>query len=297
MQVEIDKYAGFCFGVIKAINAAEELLNKSEDFYCLGQIVHNAKEETRLKNLGMKTLNNIKKLKSIKNKTILIRAHGEPPKTYIQALENNIKIIDATCPIVIKLQKKIKHAYDNNPNADIIIFGKEGHPEVNGLVGQTNNTAIVIGNVDDLSKIDLKQNIFIFSQTTSDYDKYQKIISTLENILTQKYDKNYNLKVYQTICPSVKNRIPRLKEFCKKHDLIIFVSDPNSSNGKMLFEICVSEKSDKVHFIKSPDDISPNWFNSINSVGISGATSTPLWLMEEVKSRIFEIVDRFKYIK
>ncbi len=290
MLIEIDKYAGFCFGVTQAIQKAETLIKNKIDFYCIGEIVHNKKEAQRLENLGMKKIEKAD-IEEIKNSAILIRAHGEPPETYLQATKNNNKIYDATCPVVLKLQQKIKNVYNQNPEATIIIFGKAGHPEVNGLMGQTDNKAIVVGNSKEIDDINFSNNVILFSQTTSDYFEYQNLITLVENKLKETYGKDYILQVNQTICPSVKNRIPGLKDFCSKYDIIIFVSDYSSSNGKSLFEICKSEKPGKTYFITSTKDIQKEWFMNIKSIGITGATSTPLWLMEDVKNTIEKIVN------
>ncbi|HOK37084.1 MAG: 4-hydroxy-3-methylbut-2-enyl diphosphate reductase [Bacteroidales bacterium] len=290
MLIEIDKYAGFCFGVTQAIQKAETLLNNKIKFYCIGEIVHNKKEAQRLENLGMIKIEK-SDIEEIKNSAFLIRAHGEPPETYLKASKNNNKIYDATCPVVIKLQQKIKNVFIQNPEANIIIFGKAGHPEVNGLMGQTNNKAIVVGNSREIEDLKLSNNVILFSQTTSDYFEYQNLITLVENKLKEIYGKDYILQVNQTICPSVKNRIPGLKDFCSKYDIIIFVSDYSSSNGKSLFEICKAEKPGKTFFITSPNDIQKEWLKNIKSIGITGATSTPLWLMEEVKNSIKKIVN------
>ena len=282
MKIEIDKYAGFCFGVTKAIKSAEKLTAKSDKIYCLGKIVHNSKEEYRLKQLGLKTVT-YNDVKNIKNSKIIIRAHGEPPETYKLLKKNNITIIDETCPVVLNLQKKIREIYLQDTRCQIIIFGKKGHAEVNGLVGQTQGNAIVISSFNEIEHIDISKPVYLFSQTTSNYNEYKKI---------EKYliDKTHNytslqVNIFQTICPSVRLRIPRLQEFCKQQDLIIFVSDNNSSNGEMLFEIC-KDNNPNSYFISNEDDIDTKWFLNIENVGISGATSTPLWLMENIKSKI-----------
>ena len=284
MKIEIDRYAGFCFGVTKAINTAESLSKDNEPIYCLGQIVHNAKEEDRLKKLGMKTINHAQ-IKDLTTKKILIRAHGEPPETYDIAKEYDVEIIDATCPDVLTLQKKIKEKFLENEQNQIVIFGKKGHAEVNGLVGQTNGKATVISGLEEAEKVDISKPVFLFSQTTSNYDEYCKIETYLKEKSIKIYGNIDNITVFQTICPSVKNRIPRLKEFCKNHDIIIFVSDPKSSNGNMLFNVC-KNSNDKSFFVTSPNDLHSNWFIGTSSVGISGATSTPLWLMEEIKNTV-----------
>ncbi|MDD2634193.1 MAG: 4-hydroxy-3-methylbut-2-enyl diphosphate reductase [Bacteroidales bacterium] len=288
MKIEIDKYAGFCFGVTKAIQNAENLSKEAQGIYCLGQIVHNAKEEDRLKKLGMITINH-SNIKEISNKKMLIRAHGEPPATYKLAKSNNVEIIDATCPVVLNLQKKIKEKYNENPNNQIVIFGKKGHAEVNGLVGQTNGKALVISNIKEANNIDINKPVFLFSQTTSNYQEYCRIETYLKEKSISTYGNIDNITVFQTICPSVKNRIPRLREFCQNKELILFVSDYNSSNGNMLFEVCKNANSQS-YFVTSPDELEKKWFKNKTSVGISGATSTPLWLMEQVKKKANTLV-------
>ncbi|MBN2777363.1 MAG: 4-hydroxy-3-methylbut-2-enyl diphosphate reductase [Bacteroidales bacterium] len=284
MKIEIDKYAGFCFGVTKAIKTAESLSKDNQPIFCLGQIVHNAKEEDRLKKLGMKTIDH-SQIKELGSKKMLIRAHGEPPETYKIAKNQNVELIDATCPVVLNLQKKIKEKHLENSKNQIVIFGKKGHAEVNGLVGQTNGKAIVISSINEADKIDISQPVFLFSQTTSNFADYCKIETYLKEKSISIYGNIDNITVFQTICPSVKNRIPRLTEFCKKHDLIIFVSDPKSSNGSMLFKVC-SDSNNQSFFVTASDDLKKDWFFGKHSVGISGATSTPLWLMEEIRDSI-----------
>ncbi|MDD3686161.1 MAG: 4-hydroxy-3-methylbut-2-enyl diphosphate reductase [Bacteroidales bacterium] len=282
MKIEIDKYAGFCFGVTKAINEAEK--NAPEGIACLGEIVHNAKEEQRLNSIGMKTVSS-DDFEKLRGKKMLVRAHGEPPSTYENAKKYEIEIVDATCPVVLKLQQRIKSKFEENVDNTLVIFGKKGHAEVNGLVGQTNGKALVVSNIDEAMEIDLHGRVFMFSQTTSDFQKYDEIIEVLKQ---KSYDLHGNydwFHAYQTICPSVKNRIPRLKEFCTKHDLIIFVSDTKSSNGKMLFGIC-TESNHNSFFVTGPEDIDKKWFAEASSVGISGATSTPMWLMQNVADAI-----------
>ncbi|HOZ30078.1 MAG TPA: 4-hydroxy-3-methylbut-2-enyl diphosphate reductase [Bacteroidales bacterium] len=284
MKIRIDEYAGFCSGVINAIIMAEKYASSESGISCLGEIVHNSQEEKRLNILGMNTVR-YSELRKLKGKRVLIRAHGEPPETYILAKNFDIELLDATCPIVLNLQKKIKLKYEENPNSQIVIFGKKGHAEVNGLVGQTNGNAIVISNLNEASEIDLTKQTFVFSQTTSNCDEYEKLGEFMKKKSLEIHHSADNIIIYNTICPSVKNRIPRLKEFCRQYDTIIFVSDKKSSNGKMLFSVC-QDNNPKSHFICYPEEIKKCWFNHVNSVGISGATSTPLWLMENVKNKI-----------
>ncbi len=288
MRVEIDKYAGFCFGVTNAIKEAEAYV--SEGIYCLGEIVHNAKEEERLIQLGMKTAGH-QDLTNLTGKKLLIRAHGEPPETYLKASDAGIDIIDATCPVVLRLQKRIKEKSEENNENQIVIYGKKGHAEVNGLVGQTGGKAIVISNMAEAESLDISKPTFLFSQTTSNYSEYEEIAEYLKKKSADVNGKDDLFTVYQTICPSVKNRIPRLREFCSEHDVIIFVSDYNSSNGKMLFGVC-KEANTNSYFITGPEDLNPEWLNSCSSVGISGATSTPLWLMENVKAWIINLLTK-----
>lgn len=286
MKVEIDKYAGFCFGVTNAITEAEK--NAPGGISCLGEIVHNGKEEKRLNNIGMNTVT-INDFDVLKGKKLLIRAHGEPPETYNIAREAGVEIIDATCPVVLKLQKRIKAKFDENNNNTIVIFGKKGHAEVNGLVGQTKGNAIVVSNLSEALNVDLSGEVFVFSQTTSDYQMYEEISDVLKEKSESLHGNYENIHIYQTICPSVKNRIPRLKQFCADHELIIFVSDIKSSNGKMLFDVCKGANS-RSYFVTGAEDICNDWFVDISTVGISGATSTPLWLMQTVAQAI-EIIN------
>jgi 4-hydroxy-3-methylbut-2-enyl diphosphate reductase len=290
MKVEIDKYAGFCSGVIKAIGMAEKYSADGFEISCLGEIVHNSQEEKRLNSLGMKTIG-YNDFEDLNGKRILIRAHGEPPETYEKAKESGIEIIDATCPIVLNLQKKIKQKYFENPECQIVIYGKKGHAEVNGLVGQTNSKAIVISNMAEANLLNLTKQTFVFSQTTSNNNEYEKIGEFLKNKSIGIFGNEDNILIYNTICPSVKNRIPKLKEFCKDFDVIIFVSDEKSSNGKMLFSVC-KENNVNSFFISSPDEMETWWFSDAATVGVSGGTSTPLWLMEEVKNKILKLLTK-----
>lgn len=287
MKVVIDKYAGFCFGVINAINSAEKFSKDDQGIFCLGEIVHNSKEEKRLVDGGMKTIK-IDDLDDMSGKRVLIRAHGEPPQTYEEIVKSGNSVIDATCPVVLKLQKRIKEKAEENPNNQIVIYGKKGHAEVNGLVGQTNGNALVISSIDDAKLLDLSKKTFLYSQTTSNFAEYIKIGELLSKLSFQLNGSADFITVYQTICPSVKNRVPHLREFCGKSELILFVSDENSSNGKMLFDIC-KEVNPNSHFITGQEDILIEWLNGVESVGISGATSTPLWLMENVSSFLINL--------
>ncbi|MDR2010806.1 MAG: 4-hydroxy-3-methylbut-2-enyl diphosphate reductase [Bacteroidales bacterium] len=288
MKIEIDKYAGFCFGVTKAIKAAEKNTSSDSKIYCLGKIVHNSMEEKRLQELGLEAVS-YEDIPGIKGSKLIIRAHGEPPETYKLLKANDIEIIDETCPVVLNLQKKIRKIYLENKSFQIIIFGKKGHAEVNGLIGQTDGNAKVISSFSEAVNIDMSEPVFLFSQTTSNFDEYKKIENYLMNRSFEIFGNYDNIKVYHTICPSVIKRIPRLEEFCLRQDLVIFVSDFNSSNGKMLYEIC-KRSNDKSYFITQPDELNKDWFNGIENVGISGATSTPLWLMEKIKNEIEKLL-------
>ena len=280
-MVEIDKYAGFCFGVTKAITSAENELSKFGSAYCLGKIVHNQKEESRLEKLGLRTID---KDEMFANPPLrmLIRAHGEPPSTYADAKRLGITIVDETCPVVLKLQELIAQKYSNEPDCQIVIFGKKGHAEVNGLVGQTDGKAIVISSLEEAESLNVDGKIALFSQTTADYLLFSKVADVLKS-------KNARVEVHETVCGSVKNRIPRLQEFCRMHESIVFVTDEASSNGRMLYEVCRSTNP-KSYFVTDVADLQEKWFVGCNDVGISGANSTPSWLLEDVRNRCSEIL-------
>ena len=289
MKVTIDKYSGFCFGVVYAIEMAESILEKEDILYCLGDIVHNNKEVERLTGMGLKIINNddLKKLSDCK---VLIRAHGEPPSTYNIALENNIQLLDASCPVVLKLQHQIKEGYEDIKKIDgqIIIFGKEGHAEVTGLLGQTKNDAIIVTTVDDLDKVDFSKSIYIYSQTTKSPKAYKEISDIISERVKLTDGKNVKYIVHDTLCRQVSGREPQLKLFSKKNDVIVFVSGQKSSNGKMLYKSCKEENSNS-YFISDINEINNKWFSSASTVGICGATSTPRWLMEQVQNTIEKI--------
>ena len=289
MKVTIDKYSGFCFGVVYAIEMAESILEKEDILYCLGDIVHNNKEVERLTGMGLKIINNddLKKLSDCK---VLIRAHGEPPSTYNIALENNIQLLDASCPVVLKLQHQIKEGYEDIKKIDgqIIIFGKEGHAEVTGLLGQTKNDAIIVTTVDDLDKVDFSKSIYIYSQTTKSPKAYKEISDIISERVKLTDGKNVKYIVHDTLCRQVSGREPQLKLFSKKNDVIVFVSGQKSSNGKMLYQSCKEENSNS-YFISDINEINNKWFSSASTVGICGATSTPRWLMEQVQNAIEKI--------
>ncbi len=287
MEVEIDPGSGFCFGVVNAIRKAEEALDRGKKLYCLGEIVHNNVELSRLSGKGLVTIS-FEEFNRISNATVLIRAHGEPPGTYETARKNNITLIDATCPVVLRLQKKILKGYNENIDngSQIVIFGRQGHAEVNGLVGQTGDTAMVINSMDDIEKIDFSKPVIVFSQTTKDPDKYNEIADAIRKRMSVPSQ----LIINDTICRQVSNRAKELKIFAKKHDVIIFVSGPNSSNGRALYEICRNENS-RTFFVSSPEEIQKTFFKDVSSAGICGATSTPRWLME----KIAEIIKNYRY--
>jgi 4-hydroxy-3-methylbut-2-enyl diphosphate reductase len=288
MEINIDKRSGFCFGVINAIKVAEEQLDQHGSLFCLGDIVHNSKEVERLKAKGLIIIDH-NDFKKLSNTRVLIRAHGEPPETYSIARENQIQLIDASCPVVLKLQNKIKKSYKELSDVDgqVVIFGKEGHAEVNGLTGQTGNNAIVIGSgFENLDRIDFSKPINLYSQTTQNKEQYEDLIKLIKERMMQKNcNPDINLQVSRSICGQVSNRGPHLAKFAKEHDLIIFVSGKKSSNGKYLFEIC-RENNPNSWFVSEKKELRKDWFNNMMKVGICGATSTPMWLMEEIAVEI-----------
>ena len=280
MQIEIDNGSGFCFGVTTAIRKAEEELAAGTRLYCLGDIVHNGMECERLRRMGLVTINHdeMSRLHGVK---VLLRAHGEPPETYEMARRNNIEIIDATCPVVLQLQRRIKLKYDSNPDAQIVIFGKPGHAEVLGLVGQTNGRAIVVADLDGVKSLDFTRDIFLYSQTTKSLDEFHRIIDYIQQHIAPEA----TFKSFDTICRQVANRMPNISSFARRHDLILFVCGRKSSNGRVLFNECKSVNPNS-HLIEGPDEIDPSWLKGVDTVGICGATSTPKWLMEECLERI-----------
>ena len=284
VKIEIDNKSGFCFGVVNAIQKAEEELEKSGILYCLGDIVHNNNEVERLKSKGLITINHTD-LKQLRNVKVLLRAHGEPPETYRIAKENNIEIIDATCPVVLQLQRKIKQSYENTDpqTGQIVIYGKRGHAEVNGLVGQTHGEAVVIEGLEDFNLIDFSKQISLYSQTTKSVEGFKKIVEEI----TRKQISGQKLVYYDTICRQVANRIPNIREFSRQHDLILFVCGKKSSNGRVLFEECCKVNPES-KLVSDISEIDTAWFTGKNSIGICGATSTPKWLMEEVYNFIRE---------
>lgn len=280
IQVEIDNGSGFCFGVTTAIKKAEEELAEGKPMYCLGDIVHNGMEVERLTAMGLITINH-EQLKDLHNVKVLLRAHGEPPETYELARRNNIEIIDATCPVVLQLQKRIKKQFLNNPNAQIVIFGKNGHAEVLGLVGQTKSEAIVIEHFDEVTRLDFSKDIYLYSQTTKSLDEFHRIIEYIQAHI----QKGAIFKSFDTICRQVANRMPNIARFAAQHDVILFVSGRKSSNGKVLYNECKKINPNSYH-IEGAKEIDMNWFKDVQTVGICGATSTPKWLMEECKTFI-----------
>lgn len=285
--VEIDEESGFCFGVVNAIKKAEEELAKGEPLYCLGDIVHNSREVERLKRLGLTTINH-DEFRRLHHAKVLLRAHGEPPETYETAYNNNIEIIDATCPVVLQLQRRIKQQYTGNHalNDQIVIYGKKGHAEVLGLVGQTINRAIVIESPDEINKLDFNKNIWLYSQTTMPLDGFATIIEEIKKRIAPQA----HFKFFDTICRQVINRIPNIRKFAASHELIFFVSGKKSSNGRMLFEECRNINVNS-HLIESKNEIDESLLKGVKRIGICGATSTPKWLMEDIYTFIKQKIE------
>lgn len=281
MIVEIDQKSGFCFGVLNAIGKAEETLLTEDVLYSLGQIVHNELEVKRLQETGLKSISH-REFFQLKNCKVLIRAHGEPPSTYEYAANNNITLIDATCPVVLKLQQRVKTAAQNmkNENGQVVIFGHLGHAEITGLVGQTNNEAIVVEHSDDIQKIDPSRPVVVFSQTTKSVDEFKKLTANI-----QSQSQNRVVEAHDTICRQVSNRVPHLQKFSARFDVVIFVGGQSSSNAQVLFEVC-RKFNNRSYFVSSPEDLKVDWFSGIETVGVCGATSTPQWLMEKVAEKI-----------
>ena len=285
LNIEIDNGSGFCFGVTTAIQKAEEELARGTKLYCLGDIVHNGMECERLREMGLITINH-DELAQLHDAKVLLRAHGEPPETYELARRNNIEIIDATCPVVLQLQKRIKKQYETSPlgrpgEAQIVIFGKRGHAEVLGLVGQTHSNAIVIEHFDEVSQLDFSRDIYLYSQTTKSLDEFHRIIEYIQ----QHISPSATFRSFDTICRSVANRMPNISQFATKHDLVLFVCGRKSSNGKVLYNECL-RVNPNTHLIEGPEEIDPQWLEGIETVGICGATSTPKWLMEQCRDAI-----------
>lgn len=286
MQIEMDNGSGFCFGVTTAIKKAEEELAKGVKLYCLGDIVHNGMEVERLHEAGLLTIDH-EEMKNLHHVKVLLRAHGEPPQTYALAEKNDIEIIDATCPVVLQLQRRIKKQFVSNPDAQIVIFGKKGHAEVLGLVGQTESHAIVVEKFDEvkqlqeMGKLDFSKDIYLYSQTTKSLDEFHRIIDYCQEHIVD----GATFKSFDTICRQVANRMPNIANFASKHDVILFVSGRKSSNGKVLFNECKSVNPNSYQ-IESADEINMDWVKNVKTVGICGATSTPKWLMQNYQTAI-----------
>src|SRR5574344_808714 len=281
-RIEIDKHSGFCMGVVKAIQSAEKFLNENDGaLYSLGDIVHNNKEVERLESRGMQTIDH-DFLKSIRNANVLFRAHGEPPSTYEIAKENNINLIDATCPVVLGLQAKIRKKFQTAEAKDtqIVIFGKKGHAEVVGLLGQTHQTAIVLDQTTDLSTLDFSKPIELYSQTTMPLDAFRSLVEKIQSSMLPGVPFHY----HDTVCRQVANRLPLIRAFAAQHEVVLFVSGSKSSNGKALFEACQSV-NERTYFLTCPEDLTSDMIQGVETIGICGATSTPLWLMEDVKKQ------------
>ncbi len=291
MKVEIDKKSGFCFGVRNAVKIAEEALLRGEKVFSLGSIVHNDKEVERLSKLGLISVGK-DEFSRLRDCNVLIRAHGEPPETYLTAEKNNIRIIEATCPIVKKLQSRIRKTWEQTKSdkGQIVIFGKPGHAEVTGLLGQTGNEGIIISDKNDIEKIDFSKPVYLFSQTTMHISDYKYITTLIRTGFKKRGVKNIDevLQVSSTICGQVSHREPHLRTFARNHDVIIFVSGRESSNGRMLFAVC-KEINPLSYFVSSPEEIDPSWFKDKFTAGICGATSTPGWLIEEVYEHILKL--------
>ena len=285
VEVTIDSESGFCFGVVNAIQSAERELQQTTELYCLGDLVHNSLEMERLKTMGLRTIDH-QKYANLENCTVLLRAHGEPPTTYQLAQQNGIKIIDATCPVVLRLQHRIHQCYQETKvsKTQLLIYGKKGHAEVNGLVGQTDGTAVVIENPEDLDFIDFDRNVILFSQTTKTLAGFNQIMQ----IINQRIHPHLKFQYFDTICRHVAKRLPDIQAFASRHDHIYFVADEKSSNGKLLFEACLKANPHSV-FITQASEINTPLPSHIHTVGVCGATSTPKWLMEQVADSIKSI--------
>lgn len=291
MKVIIDHNSGYCFGVEYAIQMAEDEMEQSGELYCLGDIVHNDMEVKRLFKKGLRVIDH-GQLKDLHDCKVLIRAHGEPPETYSTAIINNIELIDASCPVVLKLQNRVKHAFDKmqKVNGQVVIYGKNGHAEVIGLAGQTNNEAIIVTAEEDLDKIDYSRPVVLFSQTTKSTKGFYDIKSKIEERFgdTSKVILGESFESHDSICRQVSNREPRMKTFSEEHDVVLFVSGKKSSNGKALYKVCKNH-NDRSYFIENESEINLDWFQEKDSVGICGATSTPMWLMEVVAKSLSKL--------
>lgn len=287
ITIEIDEGSGFCFGVVTAIEKAEAALAGDAELYCLGDIVHNSDEVKRLADKGMTTITH-DDLDRLHDVRVLLRAHGEPPATYAVARKNGISIIDATCPVVLRLQQRIKESYREGAERgrQIVIYGKPGHAEVNGLVGQTDGNAIVVQGMDDLGNIDYSRDVDLYSQTTMSLSGFKEVISEIE----RRMQPGATFRSFDTICRQVANRVDSLRRFASEHDLVLFVSGKKSSNGKFLYSECHGVNP-STRLISDENDINPDWLKGIKRIGICGATSTPRWLMERVKVHIGNMLD------
>ncbi|MDO5075175.1 MAG: 4-hydroxy-3-methylbut-2-enyl diphosphate reductase [Bacteroidales bacterium] len=284
LNIEIDEGSGFCFGVTTAIRKAEDELSRHDILYCLGDIVHNSRECERLRERGLVIIDH-DTFATLRNVRVLLRAHGEPPSTYETARRNGITLVDATCPVVLNLQQRIARVYYEMDDPQIVIYGKHGHAEVLGLVGQTAGEAIVISDISEIDKVDLNRNTYLFSQTTKPLEGFQTII----DYFTQHIKAPYVFKCYDTICRRVSNRLPGVQEFAQRHDVVLFVSGLKSSNGRVLFEAC-RKVNPKSHLVDDPEQLETAWFEGVQSVGICGATSTPKWLMEKCAQQVRQLV-------
>ena len=278
LKVNIDHNSGFCFGVVYAIQLAEEILDEKGLLYCLGDIVHNDEEIQRLRKKGLITISH-DQLQTVKNETVLLRAHGEPPSTYQIAIENNLTLIDASCPVVLKLQNRVKQSADDDKQ--IYIYGKRGHAEVEGLIGQSTTDVVVFQDINELDFEKMPRKISLYSQTTKSTEKFYKIYNEI-------LEKGIEIDLNDTTCRQVSNRDIQIRSFAKASDVIVFVSGLKSSNGKVLFDVC-KQNNPRTYFVSSTSEIDPDWFNANETVGICGATSTPMWLMEEAKSRLVSL--------
>ncbi|MFT6828966.1 MAG: 4-hydroxy-3-methylbut-2-enyl diphosphate reductase [Roseivirga sp.] len=278
LTVEIDPSSGFCFGVVYAIEMAEDILDEFGALYCLGDIVHNDEEVRRLEAKGLQIINH-DQIANITDAKVLIRAHGEPPSTYELALKNNLELIDASCPVVLKLQNRIKNSFDKEDK--IYIYGKHGHAEVVGLLGQTNNKAVVFQSLEELDLASMPREITLYSQTTKSTDSFYEINKVLA-------ENGISVNTNDTICRQVSNRDKELRNFAKNYDRIIFVSGTKSSNGKVLYNVC-KDQNPNTYFVSSMEDVKPEWFTEKEKIGICGATSTPMWLMEQVKAQLEQL--------
>ena len=285
VTIEIDNTSGFCFGVVNAIKKAEEELQTVQHLCCLGDIVHNEQEMQRLSDKGLVSIDHAQ-LQQMHGGKVLFRAHGEPPDTYETARHNAIQIVDASCPVVLALQKKIRTAYTEFPDAQIVIYGKRGHAEVNGLVGQTNGQAIVVEHADEINALDFGRDIILFSQTTQSVAKFNDLVETIR----QRMHNGAQFKYFDTICRQVANRIPNIRTFASRFDMVLVVRGAKSSNGKVLFSECVAVNP-RSYFISTADDIDPDTLRDVASIGICGATSTPKWLMEAIAEKLDKLLN------